>query len=139
MEAACRCSKSCNLVKILALLLCFAMAAVISLQQLAVVGHDSADRFRVQMVLIDVSTLMSEYTNEQLRTGEWPSADHMYAASSKLMTSESAGDRRIDTFQYLPDGPWLQFELHHLNAPQIWAQVIWSQAELEHRRERPVR
>jgi len=52
------------------------------------------------------------------------------------MTSESVGDKRIDTFQYLPDGPWLQFELHQLDAPQIRARVIWSHAELDHRRER---
>jgi len=64
MEDTCRCSKNCNLVKILALLSCFAMAIVMGLQQLVQIGHDTADRSRVQMVLIDVSTLVSEYTNE---------------------------------------------------------------------------
>ena len=138
MEATCRCCKNCNLFKIVAMLCCLAIAVVMALQQLVLIGHDSADRSRVQMVLIDVSTLISEYTNEQLRSGEWPSAESMYAMSSKLMTSESVGDKRIDTFQYLPDGPWLQFELHQSGAPQIWARVIWSQAELDHRRERLV-
>ena len=124
MEATCRCCKNCNLFKIVAMLCCLAIAVVMALQQLVLIGHDSADRSRVQMVLIDVSTLISEYTNEQLRSGEWPSAESMYAMSSKLMTSESVGDKRIDTFQYLPDGPWLQFELHQSGAPQIWARVI---------------
>ena len=69
MEATCLSSKNCNLIMILALLSCFAMAVVMTVQQIVLIGHDSADRFRVQMVLIDVSTLMSEYTNEQLRAG----------------------------------------------------------------------
>lgn len=114
------------LVGTLSVLTCIAMTSMSVVQCRSAVAIEN----RTQLILLDVASLTSDYANEQLRNGTWPDAESLYAITSKLLFTKSLEESRVDIFQHMPNGPWLQFELTQADDPRIRVKIIWDKAEL---------
>ena len=71
-------------------------------------------RSRYQSHVMDISHLLSQYTQARISNGKWPDPKGPYGAFFHLRKSSIQGGKRIDTFSADADqnpSAWLQIEL----------------------------